>query len=98
MVIKLVTLEADETANTLCGFDTPIPTLPLSKIVILSTLLESANVNPLPDPVPFPVIDSFALGLDEPIPMVPIFLSIQNRGDEVPTAKSALPVGVDDAM
>ena len=37
-------------------------------------------------------------GLVVPMPILPLFLSIQNNGEDVPTANKALPWGEEDAM
>ena len=46
----------------------------------------------------FPIVCSVTFGVVVPIPTNPVFLSTHNNGLEVPTAKSALPVGVDEAI
>ena len=98
MVVPVIWALPDWMERREPGVVVPRPRKPLLRIVRVSMLLEFASANARVAPAPFPVMDSRAVGLDEPMPMLPELLSIHRSGLDVPTAKSALPVGVDDAI
>src|SRR3989344_3327536 len=62
---------APTTSKRLFGPVVPMPTLPLSKILTLSTFDESDNANALPVPVPAPLTDKIADGDVVPMPTLP---------------------------
>ncbi len=69
------------------------PELVKAPLVRIST---SPNVFPVKeDTRGAPLISNFAVGLLVPIPTNPLFLSTHINGLDVPTAKSALPPGVE---
>ena len=75
----------------------PRPKDPLLSMVSCSMLFALATTNDRANPLLMPLTESLALGLEDPIPVLPELRSIQRRGEEVPTAKEAEPVGVEDA-
>src|SRR3989344_6010763 len=83
---------APTTSKRLFGPVVPMPTLPLSKILTLSTFDESDNANALPVPVPAPLTDKIADGDVVPMPTLPrLFILMLTEAPSFPL--SEMPLG-----